>query len=158
MDAAVSETLYRAADAAYDAGEYATALRLFAQCVDLGESAAMTRLAIMHELGQGTPADIEASIAWDLKAIDAGSRASTFNIATTYRRCGEIRAARHWFERALDAGYGEAAIELAKLYSVSDREADTAKDYLRRALAFDDLLEDDRAEAQDLLARDLSDW
>lgn len=154
----LEETLFRAADAAYDAADYATAFKLFSQCAELGESAAMSRLALMYDLGYGVPIDIEAAIAWDLKAIESGSNSSMFNLAVTFRRCGEIRSARHWFERALDAGFGEAAIELAKLYSVSDREADTATAYLRRALEFDNLLEDDRAEAQELLARDPRDW
>jgi TPR repeat protein len=152
------ETIYRAADAAYDAGDYSTALQLFEQCAALGESAAMARLAIMHELGQGTPMDFDAALAWDMKAIEAGDTSAVFNIALTYVRLREIRKARRWFERALDAGWGEAAIELAKLYAVSDREADTAKAYLRRALEFDDLLEDDRAEVQSLLERELDDW
>ena len=154
----LEETLFKAADAAYDAADYETAYRLFLQCAELGESAAMSRLALMCDLGRGTPVDLEAAIDWDLKAIDQGCTASIFNLAVTFRRCGEIRSSRLWFERALDAGYGEAAIELAKLYSVSDRETETAKAYLQRALTFDDLLEDDRAEALALLARDPRDW
>lgn len=154
----LEETLFKAADAAYDAADYATAFRLFTQCAELGESAAMSRLALMCDLGHGVPIDIEAAVAWDLKAIEAGCTSSLFNLAVTFRRCGQIRSSRLWFERALDAGHGEAAIELAKLYSVSDREADTAIAYLRRALEFDDLIEDDRAEAQELLARDPRDW
>ena len=152
------EALFRAADAAYDAADYETAYRLFLECAERGESAAMSRLALMCDFGRGVPLDIEAAIAWDLKAIENGCTMSMFNLAVTFRRCGQIRTSRLWFERALDAGFGEAAIELAKLYSVSDREIDTAKAYLRRALEFDNLLEDDRAEAQELLARDPRDW
>ena len=79
----LEETLYKAADAAYD---YAVALRLFTQCAELGDSAAMSRLALMTELGQGTPIDIEAAINWDLKAIDGGYTASMFNLSITFRR------------------------------------------------------------------------
>jgi hypothetical protein len=42
--------------------------------------------------------------------------------------------------------------------SVSDGEELAARDYLRRALASDDLTEADREEAQRLLRTDLRDW
>jgi TPR repeat protein len=86
-----AEHLYRAADAADDAGDYATAFRLFTEGAALGDGAAMSRLAILCELGRGTPVDLDASIAWDLKAIDSGHLSSLFNLAVTYRRHGHIR-------------------------------------------------------------------
>jgi len=76
----------------------------------------------------------------------------------TYRRHGHIRKARHGFERSLACGDATAAIELAKLLSVSDSEELAARDYLRRALASDNLTEADREEAQRLLQTDLRDW
>ncbi len=153
-----TEQLYRAANAADDASDYATAFRLFTEGAALDDGAAMSRLAILCELGHGTTVDLDASIAWDLKAIDSGHLSSLFNLAMTYRRHGHIRKARHWFERSLASGDATAAIELAKLLSVSDSEEPAARDYLRRALASDTLTEADREEAQWLLRTDLRDW
>ncbi len=150
--------IYCAADAAYDAGDHAKAFGLFTECAALGDGAAMARLAILCELGRGTPFDLDASIAWDLKAIESGHSSALFNLGVTYRRHGHIRKSRHWFERSLAAGDGSAAIELAKLLSVSDSEEPAAREYLLRALASDDLTEADREEAQLLLRTDLRDW
>ncbi|WP_313913525.1 hypothetical protein [Tahibacter sp.] len=153
-----AEPIYCAADAADDAGDYATAFRLFTEAAALGDVAAMARLASLFELGRGTTFDLDMSITWDLEAIDSGHLSSLFNPAVTYRRHVHIRKARHWFERSLASGDATAAIELAKLLSVSDSEEPAARDYLRRALASDNLTEANRDEAQWLLQTDLRDW
>lgn len=147
-----TDQLFIAADAAHDAGDYATALRLFREAAALGDAHAMSRIACMYDNGEGVHRDVTMSIAWDLKAIGLGNVTSMLNLAVTYRRLGDIRTARDWFERALEAGDGSAALELAKLYSVSEKEVDAVTAYLRRALASDDLSPADRDEAQEMLA------
>ena len=48
----LEETLFRAADAAYDAADYETAFKLFSQCAELGESAAIRLVGwVRHDGG-----------------------------------------------------------------------------------------------------------
>jgi uncharacterized protein len=136
------------ADTAYDAGDFAEAFRLFLQAAELGNCDAMCRIALMYETGEGTKPDVEKSIYWDLKAIDAGSTASLINLGITYRRLGHIRKAKYWFEKSLETGDGESALELAKLYSVSDKESDTVKHYLEIAISSNRLSEASLEEAK----------
>lgn len=138
------------AEAAYDAGDFAEAFRLFLEAAESGNSDAMCRVALMYESGIGTEYDAEKSIDWDLKAIDAGSTTSLINLGITYRRLGDIRKAKYWFEKSLEAGDGEAALELAKLYSVSDKETATVKQYLEVAIASNRLSEASLEEAKSL--------
>lgn len=145
------DELFTAADAACEVGDYTIALRLFLEGAGRGDAEAMTRVAAMYDDGEGVPRDLVASMAWSHKAIEAGSTSAMYNLAVTYRRLGDICAARDWFERTLAAGDASAALQLAKLYSVSDKEHETVVGYLRQALASDDLSPDDREEAQAML-------
>lgn len=138
------------ADAAYDAGDSSEAFRLFLAAAESGNCDAMCRVAVMYESGEGVEYDVEKSIFWDLKAIDAGSTSSLINLGITYRRLGDIRKAKYWFEKSLETGDGEAALELAKLYSVSDKESATVKRYLQIAISSDRLSENSLEEAKRL--------
>lgn len=140
--------IFLKADAAYDAGDFAVAFRLFLQEAEAGNCDAMCRLALMYESGEGTEPDVDKSIYWDLKAVDAGSTTSLINLGITYRRLGNMRKARYWFEKSLETGDGEAALELAKLYSVSDKEVATVKHYLDIAISSNRLSEASLEEAQ----------
>jgi TPR repeat protein len=145
-----AEELYARADALDDTGAHADAFALFRQLAEQGHVEAMSRVALMYEIASGTPYDREQSIAWDMRAIAAGSELSRFNLAITYRRQGNIREAKRWFEDALVHGDGEAALELAKLYTVSDLERQTVARYLDLALNSDSLTPQSREEAEEL--------
>ncbi|MFC5473458.1 tetratricopeptide repeat protein [Paraherbaspirillum soli] len=142
--------IFLQADAAYDTGDLASAFNLFLQAAEKGNCDAMCRIALMYESGEGIACDIDKSIYWDLKAIDAGSTTSLLNLGITYRRLGNIRKAKYWFEKSLETGDGEAALELARLYSVSDKEIDTVKRYLNIAISSNSLSEASLEEAREL--------
>lgn len=146
-----TEEIYLHADTAYDAGNFEEAFALFLKAAEHGDCNAMCRIALMYESGDGTLSDIEESIYWDLKAIEGGCNTSLLNLAITYRHLGEIRKSKHWLEKSLGTGDGEAALELAKLYSVSDKEIATVINYLNIAIASDNLTEASREEALELL-------
>lgn len=145
------DALFSAADVAYDNGDYPTALSLFQQAAEAGDSDAMSRLATMYEGGEGVERDIEQSISWDMKAIAAGNRTSLLNLGITYRRLGDIKSAKMWFEKSHAQGDAEAALELAKLYSVSDKEVETVRRYLTEVVSSEYVTQDSIDEAQTLL-------
>ena len=149
----VSETnaeAYARADELENSGAYEEAFKLFKRLAEAGEADAMNRLAVMYEAARGVPFDLEQSIAWDMRAIEAGSHLSRLNLGITHRRHGNIREARRWFEDALAHGDGEAALELAKLYSVSELERGRVLNYLETALRSGSLCPDSVAEAEAL--------
>ena len=73
-------------------------------------------------------------------------------ICITYRNLGDVRTARYWFEKAVAFGDGDAALELAKLYMVSDKEIEDVKRYLKIAAESDDISPASREEAERLLS------
>lgn len=142
------------ADAACERGDHQQALAIFQREAEQGSALAMSRLAVMYYTGQGVPVDIPQSIAWDLRAVDAGDTLSLYNLGVSYRALGDIRQARAWFERAQAAGDLSAALALAQLYLVSDKESATVRHYLQAVLAgtpWQDVSQDDFDEARRLL-------
>lgn len=146
-----SDALFSQADEQYELGNFNAAFELFLKAAAQGDLSAMTRVACMYGDGEGTTRDYEKSIEWDLKAAEAGSETSMLNLAITYRALGDIRSAKEWFEKSLDAGNGEAALCLAKLYMVSDKEADKIQHYLNIAINHEAISDSSKDEAVDLI-------
>jgi len=105
----------------------------------------------MYGAAQGVDLDFDKSIEWDEKAIQAGSITSMTNLGITHRMRGNVKKARFWLEKALAAGDSEAALELAKMYLISDLETERAKQYLELALAGEICTDAGRDEARELL-------
>jgi uncharacterized protein len=128
------ENIFESGMKQYEVGNYEAAFDLIHRAAIDGNRDAMTQLAIMLDAGQGVEQDVEKSIEWDLKAIASGSTTSLINLGITYRKLGDIKASKYWLEKAFASGDGEAALELARLYSVSEKEGQTVKNYLHAAL------------------------
>lgn len=139
------------ADKLFDKKKYKSAFKMFLLLSEAGDTHSMSRLANMYFSGQGVEHDVEKSIVWDIKAAQLGNSVSCLNLGVTFRSIGDIRQSKKWFELALEAGHGEAAIELAKMYLISELEIDRAKTYLNIALSGKSLSEDSRNEATELL-------
>jgi phosphohistidine phosphatase len=158
-DALPSVTLLKPKDgAAYDladqlenAGKYRRAFKLFHRLAKRGNSAAMTRLALLYDRGCGVKYNWAKIIKWETKVAETGDSAGMFNLGVTYRRAGDVRRAKKWLGKALQAGDGEAALEMAKMYLISELEHDRVKHYLHRALETGCLCEASREEIQRLL-------
>jgi uncharacterized protein len=134
MNANDRDELFIEADRLSDLGDHKEALGIFVKLAENGNQHAMSRLAIIYCEGIGVEKNIEESIKWDLRAIDGGDIVAMSNLALTYCSLREFRQGRYWFERAVEAGYGDAAVELAKLLHVSDFEKVNVKKLLRLAI------------------------
>jgi len=143
--------LFLAADTAYDQGDLELAFNLFSQAANKGDDSAMSRLSIMYSEGEGVLRNIDQSIYWDLKAIAAGSVVSLNNLAITYRTDGDIEESKKWFEKAIEAGDGDAALELAKTYLTYENNKLQALSYLQKVIVSDDTCEDSVEEANYLI-------
>jgi TPR repeat protein len=122
------------ADKLQELGSHKEALQIFTKLAEQGHGAAMSRIALIHFAGLGVAKDFDESVKWDLAAIKAGYDMSMGNLALTYCAMREYREARNWFERAVAAGDGDSALELAKLLHVSDTEIENVKQFIDVAL------------------------
>ena len=60
------------AEAAYERGDYATAMRIFRPLADQGNAVARNYLGDMHNLGWGVPQDYIEALRWYRLAADQG--------------------------------------------------------------------------------------
>ena len=143
------------ASSTYERGEFKLAFESFRDLAMEGDVDAMSMLATMYGSGEGVQYDFDQSVAWARKAAELGNYSSFINLGIAYRAKGDLRAAKAWFQKAFDVGDGEAALELAKLYLVSELETERVRQYLESAVAMGNLCEQSEEEVQSLL-RELS--
>ena len=112
-----TEVLFRIADAAQDAGDYELARKSFERGVALGDTASLTRLAFIYDVGVGVPVDKSLAMGLYQKAWRRGQDVSAANnIAILYREIGRRGEMFRWFQRAAQTGDGSAHLDLAKCY------------------------------------------
>ena len=70
--------------AAYNRGDYPTALSEFRPLAEKGDTSAQNRLGHMYMQGQGVARDTAAAIALWRKAADAGHATAQFNLSVAY--------------------------------------------------------------------------
>ena len=74
------------ARAAYDRGDYVTALQLFRPLADQGDAYAQTRLGFMYSHGQGLPPDFAAAMQWFRRAADQGYAEAQARLGFMYEK------------------------------------------------------------------------
>lgn len=125
-----NEEIFLEANSAYEKGNFQRAFILFKKLADANNADAMSRIAVMYFDGEGVKRDFDKSIKWDKKALEAGSYVSYCNLAITYRCMGDILNAKTYFEKAIEIGDHDAALELAKLYMISELEKSKIRELL----------------------------
>ena len=75
---------YEDGDAAYNKGDYATAMRLWRPLADQGNVYAQSWLGVMYRDGQGVPQDYAQAVSWYRKAADQGYALAQFNLGIMY--------------------------------------------------------------------------
>ncbi len=94
--------------AAYQRGDYATAIRELRPLAEQGDANAQLFLGIMYENGQGVPQDYAEAVKWYRKAAEQGQANAQYNLGIMYDK-GEsvpqdyIRA-HMWFNLAAATG------------------------------------------------------
>src|SRR5262245_44714494 len=71
--------------AAYEGGDYATALNSFRQLAEQGDALAQFHLGRMHSRGEGTPQDHTAAALWYRRSADQGNLKAQHNLASMYQ-------------------------------------------------------------------------
>ncbi len=106
--------------AAYNRGDYATALREWRLLAEQGHAEAQYNLGIMYNKGRGVPQDYAAAVGWWRKAAEQGDAAAQHNLGLMYHN-GEgtpqdYAAAVKWYRKAAAQGYALAQTNLGFMY------------------------------------------
>ena len=112
--------------------------RLLEEVLSSENADGMTSLAYAYGHSYAFPVDLERSIHWDAQAEhqlpkdNKGRYAVLCNMAVEYMRMGDIHAAIHFYEKAVEAGDLDSALTLAKLYNVTGRQTQRVKELLEK--------------------------
>ncbi len=136
---------------AYEKKAYRKAFKLFLSGLANNEFDCLYKLSHMYTTGLGVECSYEKAIEMDLKSFQLGNISGALNLGIDYRMIGDIKKSKYWFETAFNLGDMEAALELAKLYMVSDLEVEKIKHFLKMVVQSNDVTEDSKEQAQKFL-------
>jgi TPR repeat protein len=106
----------RDAETAWLHGDYATAVRLWQSLAGQGDADAQYNLGVMHENGQGVPANRAEAALWYRKAADQGHVAAQTSLGRHYDAAEDYSEAVRWYRKAADQGYPRAQFALGAMY------------------------------------------
>jgi uncharacterized protein len=106
--------------AAYEKGDYATALRLLRPLADQGDAGAQYNLGLMYANGQGVPQDYAAAVNWYRKGGEQGDTEAQVNLGLMYDNGQGVQqdyaTAMSWYRKAAEQGGAAAKYFLAVMY------------------------------------------
>jgi len=102
-----------AADAAYNRGDFATALEIVRELAEQGLDQAQYNLGVLYKQGEGVPQDYAKAVYWYRLAAEQGHASAQFNLGVLYDQ-GEgvpqdFVVGHMWFNLAAAAGIAQAA-------------------------------------------------
>ncbi len=106
--------------AAYDRGDYATALREWRPLAEQGDAEAQNSLGYMYSHGEGVTQDHAEAAKWYRKAAEQGLALAQYNLGLAYDNGQGIpqdyAEAVKWFRRAAEQGLALAQYNLGVMY------------------------------------------
>jgi TPR repeat protein len=112
---------YEDADAAYNRGDYATAMRLIGPLAATGNAAAQNLLGNMYVNGEGIPQNYPQALKWYRLAADKGLAQAQYNLGLLYTNGSGVQqddqAAVSWYRKAAGQGYADAQFNLGVSYA-----------------------------------------
>jgi TPR repeat protein len=108
--------------AAYEAGNYAEAFKLFTLLAEEGDSDAQFCLGYMYDNGEGVEKDFQKAVYWYEKAATQGDVYAQFNLAVMYDSGERVdrQKAVYWYEQAAEQGNIHAQSNLGSKYYVGE--------------------------------------
>ena len=131
--------------AAYESGDYATALRLTRVHAALGEAVAQFNLGFMYDQGKGVPQDYAKAIEWYRMAAEQGDASAQNNLGLIYRDGKGVpqdyAEAKKWYSKAAQQENDAAQFNLGMMYDkgkgVPQDYAEAVKWYTKAAMHAD---------------------
>ncbi len=107
--------------AAYQRGDYATALREWRPLAEQGDAAAQNNLGTMYYKGQGVPYDYAQAVKWYRKAAEQGNADAQSGLGIMYQKGQGVpqdyAKALQWYRKAAEQGKASAQNNLGVMYS-----------------------------------------
>lgn len=117
---AVAESL-EGAEAANDKGSFTTALRIYTELSNQGDSAAQLQLGLMYDEGHGAPKHYQQAVRWYSVAASQGDLEAPYYLGRIYHdgRGGakNYARARQWYRVASQRGSSKAAVNLGVMHA-----------------------------------------
>ncbi|HEU4851212.1 MAG TPA: tetratricopeptide repeat protein [Telluria sp.] len=105
---------------AYNAKNYALALKEITPLAKAGHADAQHLLGLMHYMGRGVPRDPQQALAWHRKAALQGKADAMYVIGAMYYTGNAVpqehKEAVYWFRKAAERGHAEAQHALGLMY------------------------------------------
>jgi len=109
------------AKAAYEAGDYETAIELLIPLARAGDAQAQSNLGFMYQEGKGIPQDYAEALKWFRKAAVQGNALGQSNLGLMYAEGKGIpqdyAEALKWFRKAAVQGDAQAQFNLGLMYA-----------------------------------------
>jgi hypothetical protein len=123
--------------AAYQRGDYATALRLLRPLAEQRNVDAQVQLGDLYLAGEGVPRDDAQAMNWYRKAADHGNARAQIRVGDMYDNAHSVfwdyAQAVAWYRKAADAGNAEGQYKLGLMYDFGDG---VPQDYLSAHMWF----------------------
>ena len=117
---AACATDFETGTAAYNQGDYATALREFSQLAERGDAGAQYKLGVMHYYGEGVPQNFAEAVVWFRRAAEQDDAEAIFKLGVMYDRgegvARDVAEARARYRRAAELGYAKAQNNVGNMY------------------------------------------
>lgn len=94
----------KAGVAAWQAGNFAGAVKEWRPLAEQGDADAQFNLGQAYKLGRGVPADLKIAQGWYAKAAQNGHSQAQANLGLILFQSGDRKAAMPWIRKAADAG------------------------------------------------------
>jgi TPR repeat protein len=106
--------------AAYQAGDYATALQEWRPLAEQGYAEAQFNLGVMYDTGRGVPQDYAEAVNWYRKAAEQGDAEAQYNLGVRYTNGHGVpqdyAEAVNLYRKAAEQGDAEAQSNLGFMY------------------------------------------
>lgn len=107
--------------AAYQRGDYATALKEFRALAQQGHYLAQSIVGSMYRDGQGVPQDYREAMKWYRRAADQGEASAQYNLGLMYDEGHGVpqdyKEAVKWYQNAAGQGFALAEYNLGVSYA-----------------------------------------
>ena len=120
LSAPVAAQDYQKGYAAYNAGDYTTALQEWTPLAEAGDTNAQYNLGQMYRRGQGVPQDNAEAVNWYTLAAEQGHANAQFNVGYSYSHgygvAQDYKEAVRWYTLAAEQGVADAQHNLGIMY------------------------------------------
>jgi uncharacterized protein len=145
---------FKAGLAAFDRGDFKTAMREWLPVAERGDANAQFNVGLLYAGGKGVPQDHKKAAEWYRKAAEQGVGAAEYNLGVMYANGDgvprDVHEAVKWLQRAADAGIPMGREELADLYGSSGNYAKSLEWHKQEAEKGDPVAQFDLALMYDL--------